>query len=296
MVLVVGATGTLGGEICRRLRAGGKAVRALVRKTSDRGKVASLEELGTELVEGDLKERASLERACRGATVVISTPTAILARSEGDSFQTVDHDGQMQLVDSARAANVEQFVFISVSRGVGDSGNPLIESKRAVERQIQQSGLDYTILRPTFFMEIWLSPHLGFDVANAKATIYGSGNNPVSYISLADVAQFAVKALDNPGARNAVVELGGPEALTQLEVVALFEEFTGSKFDRQFVSEKELEARKVAAGNPVELTFADLMLAAAHGDKIDMTETMRKFSFQPRSVRDYTKNLLQGKQ
>ena len=296
MVLVVGATGILGGEICRRLRASGKPVRALVRKTSDQEKKENLRKLGAEMVEGDLKEAASLERACRGATAVISTPTAIMSRSEGDSFQTVDHDGQMQLVDSARAANVEQLIFISVSHGVGDTGNPLIESKRAVEKHIQQSGLDYTILRPSFFMEIWLSPHLGFDFGDGKATIYGSGNNPVSYISLADVAQFAVKALDNPAARNAVVELGGPAALTQLEVVELFEELTGRKFNRQFVPEEGLEARKAAAGNPVELTFADLTLAASRGDKINMTETIRKFSFQPRSVRDYAQSVIQGKQ
>ena len=295
MTLVVGATGFLGGEICRQLVAGKKACRAMVRATSDPVKKEKLKELGVELVEGDLKDRASLDRACRGVKSVISTSVAISSRAEGDSFETVDLKGQTQLVDAARTANVEHFIFISVSRGVGDSGNPLVEAKRAVEKYIQQSGLVYTILRPTFFMEIWLSPHLGFDIANANATIYGSGNNPVSYISLHDVAKFAVGALDEPAARNATVELGGSDALTQLEVIELFEQLTGRSFKRQFVSEKDLEARKAAAANPLELTFADLMLAAARGDAIDMNETMAKFSFRPRSVRDYARGLLEIK-
>ncbi|HET9419371.1 MAG TPA: NmrA family NAD(P)-binding protein, partial [Chthoniobacterales bacterium] len=157
MTLVVGATGMLGGEICRRLLAAGKSVRALVRSTSDPVKRQNLERLGAELMEGDLKDRSSLDRACRGAAAVLSTPTAIGSKREGDTFQSVDLNGQMQLVDAARAANAERFIFISVSKGIGESGNPLIEAKRAVEKHLRESGLVYTIVRPSFFMEIWLS-------------------------------------------------------------------------------------------------------------------------------------------
>jgi len=76
-------------------------------------------------------------------------------------------------------------------------------------------------------------------------------------------------------------------------VVALFEKLTGHRFDREFVSEKELEARKAAAANPVGVTLSDLMLASARGDAVDMTETMQKFSFQPKSVRQYAASLLE---
>ena len=289
MNLVVGATGTLGGEICRRLVTAGQPLRALVRGTSDPAKKEQLQKLGVELAQGDLKNRASLDAACRGVKVVVSTPTAILSRAVGDSFETVDLRGQMQLVDAARAAGVERFIFVSVSKGLGGRGNPLLEAKREVEKHIQQSGLAYTILRPSFFMEIWLSAHLGFDVANAKATVYGSGQNPISYISLADVARFAVESLSNPIARNAVIEVGGPEALPPLRVIEIFEKLVGRPFERQFVSEQELEARKAAASNALELTFADLQLAAARGDAIDMAETIKAFSFQPQSVEQYAR-------
>jgi uncharacterized protein YbjT (DUF2867 family) len=95
----------------------------------------------------------------------------------------------------------------------------LQNAKRKVENALKESGMTYTILQPTFFMEVWLSPHLGFDHPNGKATIYGSGNNKISWISLRDVAAFAVASLDNEAAKNAEIELGGPDALSPLDVV-----------------------------------------------------------------------------
>jgi uncharacterized protein YbjT (DUF2867 family) len=265
----------------------------LVRSTSDPVKKDVLKELGGELVEGDLKNTTSLGRACRGATAVITTPTAIGSRQEGDTFDSVDLHGQMHLIDAARAAKAAHYVFVSVSGNLLKRGeNPLFDAKQAVESHLQQSGVAYTILRPTLFTEIWLSPHLGFDFANAKATIYGSGQNKNSYISLHNVADFAVEALSNPAARTAVLELGGPEALSQIEVVRTFEEIAGRAFEKQFVPEEALRARKAAATNPVEQTFADLILAAARGDTIDMSETFQKFSVRPRSVREYAKAVM----
>jgi uncharacterized protein YbjT (DUF2867 family) len=295
MTLVIGATGLLGTEICRRLASAGKPFRAMVRSTSDPAKKETLRRLGGKLVEGDLKDRASLGRACADTAAVITTPTAILSQQQGDTFDSVDLRGQMQLIDAAGAAKVGHFVFVSVSGNLLKHGdNPLLAAKQAVENHLQQSGLTYTILRPTRFMEIWLSAHLGFDFANAKATIYGSGENKISYISLHNVADFTVAALSNPAARNAVLELGGPETLTQLDVVRIFEQIAGCAFEKQFVPEEALHARKAAATNPVERTFADLALAAARGERIDMGETFKKFSVYPRLVREYAKTVMHG--
>ena len=296
MTLVVGATGLLGTEICRRLASAGKPFRAMVRKTSDPAKKDTLKQLGAELVEADVKDRASLDRACQGVTAVITTPTAIGSRQEDDTFQTVDLDGQKALVDAATAAKVEHYVFVSVSGNLGkQSGNPLVDAKRAVENHLRQSGLSHTILRPTFFMEIWLSPHLGFDFQNAKATIYGSGKNKISYISLHNVADFALVALSNPAARNAMIELGGPGTLSPLDVVRTFEKLSGRRFETHFVPEEQLQTRKTAATNPVEQTFADLMLSAAHDDSIDMSDTFTKFQVRPKSLHEYAELVTSGK-
>ena len=122
----------------------------------------------------------------RGVSAVISTVSSTLSRQEGDSIQTVDDEGQINLIDAAVSAGVSQFVYISFCDMPGEC--PLQTAKRKVEKHLAESGLNYTILQPTYFMEVWLSPALGFDYPNAKATIYGEGKNKVSWIAIKDVA------------------------------------------------------------------------------------------------------------
>jgi NADH dehydrogenase len=287
MNLVVGATGLLGSEICRLLAAEGKPVRALVRPTSDQNKVAQLENLNVEITRGDLKDRFSLNAACLGASAVISTASSTLSRQEGDSIQTVDLEGQLNLIDAAKAANVSRFVLVSFPPV--DVEFPLQSAKRSVEDHLRTSGLTYTILQPTFFMEVWLSPGLGFDADNAKAQVYGSGANKISWISYKDVAKFAIASLDNPEAHNAVIKLGGPEALSPLEVVRTFEELLGCNFDVQHVPEEALREQRETANDPLQQSFAGLMLYYSNGDVIDMRETLHKLPVQLTSVRDFAK-------
>ncbi len=285
MILVVGATGLLGSEICRLLAAAGKPFRALVRPTSDKGKRTQLESLGAEIARGDLKDPSSLEAACKGVNSVISTASSTLSRQEGDSIQTVDLEGQLNLIDAAKAAGVSQFILISFSPSAIDF--PLQAAKRAVEERLKQSGLTYTILQPSCFMEVWLGPALGFDFANAKAQIYGSGQNKLSWISSRDVAKFAAESLDNPAARNAVIELGGPESLSPLEVVRIFERVQGREFEIQHVPDEALLEQKKTATDPLQESFAALMLYYSAGNVIDMRETLQKFPVQLTSVKDY---------
>ncbi len=285
MNLVVGATGMLGREICRLLAAEGKPARALVRTTSEPGKVAQLEKLQLEISRGDLKDRSSLGAACRSATAVISTASATLSRAEGDSIQTVDLEGQLNLIDAAKAAGVSRFMLISFPPVGNDF--PLQTAKRTVEEHLRNSGLSYTILQPTSFMEVWLGPALGFDAANARARIYGSGENKVSWISFKDVAKFAVATIDHPEARNKVIELGGPEALSPLEVVRIFEQSQGRSFEVEHVPEQVLREQKETASDSLQQSFAALMLSYAEDRVIDMAETLRKFPVELTSVEEY---------
>jgi len=286
MNLIVGATGILGSEICRLLAEKGVPVRALVRSTSNPDKVAQLKALKAEVVIGDLKDRRSLDAACRGATAVISTASSTLSRQEGDSIESVDREGQVNLVDAAEAAGVKHFVLISFPKV--DVDFPLQRAKRAVEGRLQRSGMSYTILQPTFFTEVWLSPALGFDPKNGKAQVYGSGSRKISWISFQDVAQFAVAALDNPQATNAVIKLGGPDALSPLEVVRLAEQAMGKTVGVQHVAEDALRAQHRAATDSLQQSFAGLMLYYAHGDAIDMADALRALPVRRlKSVREH---------
>jgi NADH dehydrogenase len=151
MNLVVGATGTLGSEICRLLLAARQPVRALIRATADADKAAQLERTGVTLVRGDLKDPASLDKACRGVNTVVSTASSTISRQAGDSIETVDRNGQMSLFAAAKAAGVRHAVMISFPPV--DIEFPLQSAKRAVERYLMDSGMSYTILQPTCFME-----------------------------------------------------------------------------------------------------------------------------------------------
>ena len=283
-ILVAGATGILGSEICRQLIQNNYVVKGLVRPTSDPGKISSLTAMGVETVVGDLKEPVSIEKALEGVSSVISTVSSTLSRQEGDSIQTVDEEGQINLINAAIEAEVQHFVFISVA-DIGDS--PLQTAKKRVEQHLMASGLNYTVLKPTYLMEIWLSPALGFNYAEANATIYGEGNNKISWISLRDVASFAVAVLGNPIAANRVLDLGGPESLSPLEVVDLFSSIHGKLFELQFVSEEVLKSQIEAADDPLSETFASLMLGVAKGNEIDMTAILDDFPLQLITVRDY---------
>ena len=291
--LVVGSTGMVGSEVCALLVAKGKAVRALVRATSDPIKVSQLKALGVETVQGDLRDRASLEAACSGVETVITTASSMpFAYKPGENdIRTTDLEGEMNLIDVAKAAKVRYFVYNSFSGNL-DLDFPLRNAKRAVEQHLKESGLTYTILRPSCFMEVWLSPAVGFDAANAKAMIYGDGTKPLSWITVHDVAAFAVASLENPAARNATLELGGPEALTPLQVVKIFEETQGRKFTVQFVPADALKAQQVAATDPMQQSFTGLMRCVATGDPIEMSETLKAFPIKLMSVKEYAQQLV----
>jgi uncharacterized protein YbjT (DUF2867 family) len=293
MNLVVGATGRLGGEVCRRLVATtARPLRALVRATTRSAEVVALRDLGVELVHGDLRDRVSLDAACQGVRTVISTASSMpFSYQPGkNDIQSVDLEGLTTLVAAAQAADVSRFIYISLSGHV-DLDFPLCNAKRAVEQRLKDSGLVYTILRPSFFMEAWLSPAVGFDAANARARIYGSGEQAISWISLHDVARFAVESLEHPAARYATLELGGPEALSPLQVVRIFEEAGGRPFEVQHVPEEALQARQASSTDPMEQSFAALMRCYARGDAIDMGATLEAFPLQLVSVREYVQRV-----
>lgn len=289
-VLVAGATGVLGTEICQLLRARGDGVRALVRRTSEPVKIEHLREIGAQVSYGNLNAMDSLENACRRATHVISTATAVSSRM-GDTIPEIDEHGQLQLVDAAEEAGVMHFIYISFSGNLR-TDSPLHHAKRAVEERLRRSSMEYTILRPSCFMESWLGPATGFNYREGEVTIYGEGEAPISYIALGDVAQFAVHAIDIPAAVDSTLELGGPEALSPLEAVKIFEAVAGKPFTVQKIPEAVLQEQYENATDPLARSFSALMLDVAHGDQIDSQATADLFHVRLTPVREYAQHAL----
>ncbi len=292
MNLVVGATGMVGTEICRLLTSAGEPVRAMVRRTSDPVKVEMLKTLGATVVQGDLRDARSLKAACQGVKAVVTTASAMpFAYNASDNTpHTTDQEGYVSLVTIAREAGVERFVYTSFPPLAASF--PLQDAKRAVEGALRASGLAYTILQPTYFTEIWLSPAVGFDYPNGKAVIYGTGDNPISWISLRDVAQFAAASVNNPQAQNATVELGGPQGISPSNVIKLFERISGKSFEVTYVPVETLHAQLAGATDPMQQSYAGLMLGYTSHTSIDMAATLKTFPLTLRTVEDYARSVL----
>ncbi len=291
MVLVAGSTGMLGSEICRLLLKQGQQVRALVRASADAEAVKSLSAAGAEIVRGDIRDAASLGRACQGANAVISTVSSMPTRyvaGEND-IARVDDAGSKSLIDAARQARTSRFVLISFTP---DNSFPLRDAKRAAEAHLKESGMTWTVLQASFFMEAWLSPMVGFDYSKATARIYGTGEKPVSYVSFRDVARIAVASLKNSAAKDAVVRIGGPEAISQRRAVQVFEEAGSGPFTVEVVPESALAAQQEGAADPMQQSFAGLMRALAGGDRVDMGPTEKAFGIRLKSVQEYAREVL----
>jgi uncharacterized protein YbjT (DUF2867 family) len=269
MILVVGSTGVVGQRVVHRLIERGRSVRALVRPGRAEAKVQALESAGAMVVKGDLKDAASVRAACEGIDTVVSTASATISKGPGDTISSVDLEGQLGLIAAARAAGVRHFIYVSFSGNI-DASFPLNDAKRTVERQlVQQAPMAFTVVRPSYFMEVWLSSHVGFDPAGGQVRIYGSGEALVSLISATDVADYVAECVGNPAVHDQIIELGGPEPVTCNAVVQLFEEAMGRRVERTHVPEAALEQRLATADDPLQKSLAGLALCFARGDAID---------------------------
>jgi uncharacterized protein YbjT (DUF2867 family) len=232
MILVAGATGMVGGMIVDGLLARGQRVRALVRSASS---AEILQARGIDTALGDLKDPASLDRACAGVEVVITTANSA-SRGGPDNPRSVEEQGNRNLIDATRAAGVRQFIFVSALGSDLNSPVPLLRGKAIAEQYLMESGLTYTILMPNLFMEIWCPNIVGrAALAGQPVTLIGEGRRKHSMISAADVAAFAVAAAGNQRAHNRVLALGGPQAVTWQDVIAAHERVQGRQIEVRYL-------------------------------------------------------------
>lgn len=289
MILVVGATGKVGGAITRQLLEQGKEVRILVRENSPSAQLAplgmatdagTLIAAGAQPVYGDLKDEASLHRAVAGVHTVISTAISVL-RGGDDNVETVERQGYRWLVDAAAQAGVDHFIFISALGAALDSPSDFMRAKAETEQRLRASGMAYTILVPTAFADVWPAMVAGMPALQGQpVTLVGEGRRRHAFVHGNDVAAFAVAAVANPAARDQTLVIGGPEALSWRDVVATYERVLG----------REIPVRWVQPGEPVPGLPPNLwpMLASfeTYDSAIPMDETAAAYGVQLTSLEE----------
>lgn len=218
-ILVVGATGVLGRATTLALLKDGKRVRALVR---DRARAADLAAAGAELVDGDLTDPASIERACDGALRVFTAAHSLFGRGRQSSAQ-VDHVGHSALIAAARGAGVARFVYTSALGAREDHPVDFWRTKFEIEETLRESGLSHTILRPSAFME-WHVHKLNGQPLLERGTTYllGPATKPRNFVAVRDIVPIALQALEADALAGRTIEIGGPDNLSNKDVALMY--------------------------------------------------------------------------
>ncbi|MEV4893939.1 NmrA/HSCARG family protein, partial [Nonomuraea sp. NPDC055795] len=212
-ILVTGATGNQGGAVVDALLdpPGRWAVRALTRDPSAPA-ARALTARGVDVVPGDMADPASLGRALAGVHGVFGVQNSRTAGLKGEVEQGVN------LIDAARAAGVEHFVYTSVGGAERVRGIPHFDTKWRIERHLRASGLAGTVLRPTTFTDVFTMRGAGLGLGMMAAAI-GPGK-PLQMIAVRDIGIFARMAFDAPDAFSGrSLELAGDE-LTLPQIAA----------------------------------------------------------------------------
>lgn len=290
MILIVGATGYLGNATARRLLAAGESVRAMTRTPA---KAQDLQELGAEVVQGDLRDQASLRRACQGVDRLLVAAHSLMGRGK-ESSKYVDDMGHKQLIDAARTADVQHFVYTSGYRALPDSPVLFFRIKAGIEQYLKQCGLSYTILQPTAFMEWHAHNFIGKPILEAgKVTLLGPGENPLNFVAADDVARFAVIALTDPKAVGQTIAIGGFDNCCRLEIVALYEKYSGRKAK---VSHMPLAMLRIMAPliKPFNAGLSQVFDFSVWNETTDFTfdpsETLRQYPMELTRLEDFVQD------
>jgi uncharacterized protein YbjT (DUF2867 family) len=219
-VLVTGATGRQGGAVIRHLLPKGWKLRALTRSKNG-GAAQELAHRGVEVVEGDLEDPRSLERATSGVYGVYSVQDFWAVGVKREVAQG------RNLADAAKKSGVQHFVYSSAGGAERNSGVDHFESKWEVEKHIRQLGLPATVLRPAGFMENYYIDQVEIGILKGKLMDPIRADKPYQTIAADDIGAFAALAFERPDEfMGQALEIAGSE-LTNPEAAQVFTRVLG---------------------------------------------------------------------
>lgn len=238
MILVTGATGTVGREVVTQLLAAGQKVRAMTRNPAK----AKLD-ARVDVVRGNFEDPASLENAVRGVDRVFSLTLGP---------QTGLHE--TNLARAATRADVRHIVKLSAMGGDGETKNEIRKWHDEGEQAIREAGILLTVLHPGAFMSNALHWRESIRATGKVFSNYGDGKLPP--VHPRDVAAVAVRALTSEGHEGMSYAITGPEALSVGEQVKILANAVGKPIEYVPVSDEAIRSGMEKAGLPSPLINA----------------------------------------
>jgi uncharacterized protein YbjT (DUF2867 family) len=261
MILLAGGTGLLGTRVAARLATAGRPIRVLTREARRAGHLAGST---VDIVEGDVRDQAAVRRAMSGASVIVSAVQGF-GGPDADGVRAVDGDGNHNLIAEAVAAGVEQFVLVSIQGASAEHPMELFRVKYGTEQRLTSSTLDWTIIRPTAFMQTWLT----LLASTTPIRIFGRGENPINFVCAGDVASVVALAVTDPRMRGETVDVAGPENLTFNQFAHIVQEARGQAGPVRHVPRPMMRAAAVML-RPMRPTLAAQIAAGVVMDTYPM--------------------------
>ena len=233
-VAIAGGSGFIGRAIARRLASiPGTRVRLLTRNPE--AARARLGAIPAEFARAEISEPDSLKAALAGAHAVVNAVQfdgyPIENPRRGLTFERVDYGGTVALLEAAKPAGVERFIYISGAAADESSDHPGFRAKGRAERAIRESGISFTILRPSLVYGPEDKVVNGFATVLKFAPVFavpGTGRQKVQPVLVDDLAACVALACGGRG-RNGTFEIGGPELMTFDDMIRLIMEITGRR-------------------------------------------------------------------
>ena len=276
MILVTGGTGLIGSEVLRRLSDAGVPARALTRNLNKAQKIS-----GVTWVTGDLGKPETLPAAFDGAQ------TLFLLTHYLEDMVELQHNA----IDAARAAGVNHVVKVSAFAASDHSRAPIGRWHYQVEKELEDSGLAWTMLRPHHFMQNLLAQA---EYVVKEGVIYSaSGDGKIPYVDGRDVGAAAAVTLTTPGHAGKKYVLTGSEAISYRQAAGIISEVIGKPV--RFVDESpdEARARRIREGLSPAVTQSALAIAAyqrAGGKTVTITSTIADLTGRPpRTVPEFVR-------
>jgi uncharacterized protein YbjT (DUF2867 family) len=272
-ILVAGGTGFVGAGIVRELVRRGKKV-AVLSRHPDKRRFAGLD---VEFRQGDVTQPDTLAAAMRGVEAVVGTQqfpnSPIENPGKGYTFEKIDAEGTENLVRTAKAAGVARYIYLS-GAGASPEGRHWFRAKWRAEAAVKESGLTYTILRPSWVYgreDRSLNKFLNMSRFLPFVPLIGNaGKQQMQPVFVEDVARAVADSLENSAANSQIFELGGPEVMSMSDVVRAALEASGRKRlllpAPAFVMKLAASVMQFAPGKPLTPNAVDFITHDALAD------------------------------